>query len=43
VRILYVEPKEERLSWNRRETEAPAASPLPESLPPHTADGPRED
>lgn len=42
VRILYMEPKEERQSWDRRETEAPAA-PLPDSLPPHTVDGPRED
>jgi len=32
VRILYLEPSEERQAWNRRETPVP----VPDSVPPHT-------
>lgn len=32
VRILYLEPNEERQTWNRRETPVP----VPDSVPPHT-------
>lgn len=42
VRILYFEPIAERKEWDRRETETPAATPLPDSLPPHTPDGPQQ-
>jgi predicted PurR-regulated permease PerM len=43
VRILYFEPTAERQTWNRRESELPAAAaPLPDSLPPHTPDGPQQ-
>ncbi|MBW3571316.1 MAG: AI-2E family transporter [Gemmatimonadetes bacterium] len=34
IRILYLEPSEERQMWNRREGETPPA--LPDSQPPHT-------
>lgn len=40
VRILYFEPQEERLLWNRRENETP--SPPADSLPPHTPPDPQE-
>lgn len=40
VRILYLEPSEERQTWNRRETETvpvpPDSPPPPDSRPPHT-------
>jgi predicted PurR-regulated permease PerM len=42
VRIMYFETRQERLTWDRREVEIPAAAPLPESLPAHTAEGPAE-
>lgn len=35
VRILYLEPSEERQTWNRREGEATPSAP-PSSQPPHT-------
>lgn len=42
VRILYFEPQAERQMWDRREADTPApAVPLPDSLPPHTPEGPQ--